>query len=341
MSKNIYDLSQAVKRHLTSNSTLVNLVQGQASNSADLAAQIDEAIMEAANNARLYAERLHDFAFNDMTGKALLTNGCPLHLDHVPVRQNYGDVDSLTPWAIVGINSSEDEWPEVLLSNAYIEHTNITSLKFGGTVAAPLVAGESYTVFSSRETEEGYLALKFGFPPGEELTFAGMTVTASVSEVKKFKTIQQVYQYDSANRSIKPISTVRRRSQVLRNIRLQGLSSYSAYPSEDMTREEVDMQAIIAGREVHIEPAGSVHIAVDGNVWMDTYDDITDTDPLLQHGFDFMMWQTIIEVNHMLLKFVARQEGTIAPPTQARDAAFDSLIIWDSLQADGNIHHDL
>lgn len=331
MSKTLYDLSEAVKRHLTSNSNLVNLVQGQAQNSADLKAQIDAAIVEGANNARLYAERLHDFAFNDMTGQALLTNGCSLSLDRVPVRQNYGDVDSVAISSIVRIDSSADDWPELVLAAEFAE-TNLVSVKFAGTVVHPIVAGVAYSVSNSRVNEDGTVSFRLGIAPGQQISYSGLTAVGSVAKLKNFKTIQQVYLYDSATRSIEPMATIKRRTQVIREIKRQGLSLSSA-----STRQ----QAIIAGRELHIEPSETVHIALDGNVWMDGYSTDEDTDMLLQHGFDFMMWQTIIEVNHMLLKFVARQEGTISPPTQARDAAWESLVIWDSTQVDGNIYHDL
>lgn len=53
-------------------------------------------------------------------------------------------------------------------------------------------------------------------------------------------------------------------------------------------------------------------------------------DPMLEEGFEYLQWATIVEVNHLLQTFTPRTEGTLPPPTRSRDAAWDALMVADS-----------
>lgn len=55
-----------------------------------------------------------------------------------------------------------------------------------------------------------------------------------------------------------------------------------------------------------------------------------DTDWMLEHGSDYLQWATIVELNHLLKTFVARQEGNLEPPIRLRDEALEALIRWDT-----------
>lgn len=56
----------------------------------------------------------------------------------------------------------------------------------------------------------------------------------------------------------------------------------------------------------------------------------TDSDFFLTNGFEFLMWKTIIDYNYLWQEFVARQEGSLAPPQGALDAAWRALRSWDA-----------
>lgn len=340
--KTIYDLTQAVKRYLTSNTQLVNAFQGAASNATSLEVQIDAAIMDAANNARKFAERLHDFAWTEAVGSATLTHGSVLNISHVVAIQYYSDLgNEITP---VRIDSGANVWPLVSVGMSLALATqNVEAITFGGSVVSPLVSGERYHVIEVIRARDGQFAFKFGATPGElQSSVAGLTMTFDLADFYKFKTVSQVNIYDPATRTSRPIKTIRRRTQSIRNQRLDMLSAYVPTVIEGEVVTEDKEVAIISGNYISVYPsAASQPITVEGHVWMDDYTHPADTDELLEHCFDFMLWQTVIEVNHMLLKFVPRQEGTLAPPTQARDAALESLVIWDSTKFDGNLYHDL
>lgn len=72
--------------------------------------------------------------------------------------------------------------------------------------------------------------------------------------------------------------------------------------------------------------------------WFDEYEgeDAADMeDVFTQHGYDYLKWATIVEVNHLAKAFVSRQEGNLAPPTAMADAALSALISWDEYVIEG------
>ena len=239
--KTLGNLKTSVKRYLTGNVTLVNVVQGDADATKALEAQIDMGITVAANNARKYAEMSHDFSANRMTGFATLSPGTALSLDSVAID------------------------------------------------------------------------------------------TTDTPATRSFKTLNAVYIRNSTEGTLVPVKVVARQTQMVGMFKRQDLET----PSWDSTT-----YAVVNGRLVTLDPlAEATEIAIDGNVWMEDYVDDSDTDWMLEHGFEFMMWQCIIELNHMLQKFVPRQEGALAPPVRSRDEALDKMIVNDSYTLD--IYHDL
>lgn len=251
------ELSAQVKRYLTSNTAITNLLQGQPASATALANEIDAAILIAANNARRFAEMRHDFSDNDVTGRATLSGGAPLDLNNVELDTNYGD----------------------------------------------------------------------------EGTF------------KSFKTVTACYQRDEDSGLLTPMKIYRRKTAMVRTLMNSDLSVGSSYEPDinETPQQSSIIHATINGRKLFVHPssASSVYpIAIDGNVWMDDYTTDDDTDFILVRGFAYMQWATICELNAFLLKYVPRQEGTISPPTDARDLALDALIANDAYSIEGNIYYD-
>lgn len=247
-------LKDQVKRYFDANTTLYNTTQGQPENAAKLEDQIEMAIVHAANNARRFAELRHDFAVNDVVGRATLSAGEPLWLDEV-------------------------------------------------------------TLGSSHE-----------------------------GQVVSLKSIRMVHLVDTNANSLTPIKVVKRQTEAIAvQKRLQN-QMMDRYPGDPTDFETSQMYAIVNGRYLTVQPFSDtsvINIAVDGNRWSNDYVHDDDSDFFLKRGFEFMQWQCIIELNHMLMKFIPRQEGSLAPPTQARDIAFENLLLADSYSVDGAIWHDL
>jgi len=96
-------------------------------------------------------------------------------------------------------------------------------------------------------------------------------------------------------------------------------------------------EVFIQGRIGQLFPKPSVakSVVVDGFLWMDDYDADADTDFFVTHGSDFLLWSSIVEVNHHNHVFTDNQEGNVSPPLRYRDEAFATLIEHDNFQIDG------
>ncbi len=68
-------------------------------------------------------------------------------------------------------------------------------------------------------------------------------------------------------------------------------------------------------------------------------DDLTDY--FLLHGFAYMQWATVVELNHLIQRFVPRQEGSIGPPTKERDVQLALLINNDVYATESGDYHDI
>lgn len=223
--------------------------QGEA-DSAAVDTLLDSVILQAANNARLWAEREHDFAENDVSVRA--------------------------------------------------------------TVGGSLVTLTGMTDFHGG--------------PNRDL-----------------KTVAQVYQIeDKGHRPIRCVSRKHLARMAQKRLDLESPDPYIRYPDDDQSDEGTQYPyAVWHGETLEIIPTYAGDIRIDGQRWMDEYTDDADTDFLLKHGFDFMQWQTILEVNHLTNTFVERQEGSLAPPEKMRDMAWGALVKWDEYRYDGNVQHDL
>lgn len=180
---------------------------------------------------------------------------------------------------------------------------------------------------------------------GAPLNLDEVTLEATYgSEIVSMKSVRAVLTF--ADGLLTPIRVTSRQTEMIASMKRDQLRTTERYGRTDV-RDGMgngDAYALINGRYMVVQPfsdSSSYDIAIDGNRWAGDYIHEDDTDFFLQKGFEFMQWQTIIEMNHMLLKFVPRQEGTLPPPTQARDIALENLIVCDSYSVQGNIWHDL
>lgn len=128
------------------------------------------------------------------------------------------------------------------------------------------------------------------------------------------------------------------RSNLLREARLP-----DDWPVTPPSVANVNMEVLTFGGSLFLEPAPSANasLLIDGYRWMPTYDDDADTDFFTLYCSDFLLWKTVIEVNHRLEIFAPRQEGTLTPPTTMRDEAWESALKWDSFLHEEGREHSL
>ncbi len=57
------------------------------------------------------------------------------------------------------------------------------------------------------------------------------------------------------------------------------------------------------------------------------------------YGHQFLVWGTVVFLNHIFKTFVYRQEGNLPPPEKLRDAGLASFIEWDAAKFETNRRH--
>lgn len=58
-----------------------------------------------------------------------------------------------------------------------------------------------------------------------------------------------------------------------------------------------------------------------------------------KHGAQYLIWATIVELNHRFKTFVYRQEGNLQSPIQLRDEALAHFVDWDGYKLEGFRRH--
>lgn len=98
------------------------------------------------------------------------------------------------------------------------------------------------------------------------------------------------------------------------------------------------------GNKLYLYPSAATEAGTEQTVYLDGYrwmldytaDDLDYEDWFTQHGSDYLMWQSMVELNHLAKEFVSRQEGNLPPPTQQAGAALQNLISSDSADDNNN-----
>jgi hypothetical protein len=94
---------------------------------------------------------------------------------------------------------------------------------------------------------------------------------------------------------------------------------------------EFSNRVILNGQSVYFHPAPTeqIELRLDYVAWADTYDADTDEDFFCEYAADYLMYQGIVEANHLTGTFAYRQEGNVQPPEKLANAALQSLIEQD------------
>lgn len=63
------------------------------------------------------------------------------------------------------------------------------------------------------------------------------------------------------------------------------------------------------------------------------------TDTWTKYAAQYILWGTVVQLNHLFKEFVPRTEGNLAPPTALRDEGLEAFIAWDSARYEQNRRH--
>lgn len=72
-----------------------------------------------------------------------------------------------------------------------------------------------------------------------------------------------------------------------------------------------------------------VTVYLDAYKWMEPYEDEDSEDWFSENASEYLMWQAIVELNHLAKEFVPRQQGNLTPPQDRANEALATLIATD------------
>jgi len=292
---------------------------------------VDKLILRAANNARKWAEKKHDFSWNDMTlAGQIPINGVGLGLN----RELYQWPHKEFGMNVNGVTGSGT------ISSYYL-HSKVRV----GSVFWVINTGYAGTwttakaTVASREVNGWTIVCTFtdGTPEANAQYFYVNFDFNLKQNHRQIKTLHSCFLADENHVGSVPLRIERKArltSRLIENYEAQDASQTLNWSGQRMINH---------GNRLYLYPNNEAvqNVLVDANVWAYDYIDDSSTDEFLQHGFEFMQWATIVEVNRLLQTYVARQEGNIAPPNNDRDRALKELIDFDIYQSEvGDIQMD-
>ncbi len=91
------------------------------------------------------------------------------------------------------------------------------------------------------------------------------------------------------------------------------------------------MYLVKNGNYITMHPVNATTLNLRMNVsrWADDYTADSDEDWFCSYGSDYLMWQAIIEVNHLTGSFIAQRDGAIPPPVRLAAEALSSMNLAD------------
>ena len=337
------ELKTAVKDLLQISLNVSDSFQGEAADS-DRDALLDIRILRAANNARLWAERQHDFAENDVAIRVNYIAGYPCPMvgvdnTHVATQaQKWWGADLKLSGTAAG--TLESPYIKQLAASGTLtlqsvwDYTNVKTASY----SAPSTAVDFTRTLASITSAFASTDVGKTF---DNFAFADTSLTSTASRVYKLKTLNRGFRAE--NTGDRPLYIRSRQAIVTssrRQLDLEEADPYLRYPDDDVT-ETRPVYLVTDGDKFRIMPEYDNVVILEGNKWMTPYTADTDSDFLLQNGFDFMMWQTVIEMNHLTQTFVPRQEGSLSPPERLRNESWAALVAHDDYRFEGGVALDI
>jgi hypothetical protein len=338
---NIKALKEAVKANLQITLNVTDEFQGELPGLGP-EALLDAQILRAANNARQWAERQHDFAENDVAVRLYYKADYPCYPFGI---DNTDQTNFNEPWYLAPHVTIQPGGTGGLLYHNYGELIQVAdSIQLMEIVNPGQVDDDiGYGEITGVKPNQVTIQYEDGPDPGEWFNQLGYTTAFNSSSGRRqlfhLKTINSAYIVEN-NDAYRPI-WVRSKKDVAHRSRkdldLETEEPYLRYPGDDkFERDTTQPYLYHQGEKIGIVPEQDLTLVLEGNRWMPAYRYDTDTDFLLRRGFDWMMWAVIVDVNHITQTFVPRSEGNLPPPVRMRDEAWFALIANDEYRFEGS-----
>lgn len=350
MSNTVGDLKLAVFRFVRNNSNALDVLQGQTSGSVmdDL---MDGAVITAMNNARLYAEKNANFSALETTALALLAPGMGLNLNRCYSTDAAFEVSAAQSFAL-NSHQVQYRWDgegvlhiavDQALASVWYSATKENLKQIYLTSSVTDVPTGLYTVwdvlFDRAANGLSYSVFKMAFRKADVVlptAWADLATSAGPAyfcDTFRMNQLLRVSGGVTNSRGQCPISFDTAQSYHKRQEAAVGLGHGGWVDSTQCL--------LLQGRTLTPNWVGTAPVLVEltGLRWMEAYtlDNPSATDFLLTDGFDFMMWQTILELNYIVQIYVPRVDGSLPPPEKARNEAWGGLLVNDAFATVGDL----
>lgn len=355
--KTIGDIITDVKRFVLNNTSAADSFQGEMAG-LDLGTFMDAACLTAANNARLWAERNASFDWLEVTVPATFYPGLGINLNRLYVDDMGYDLGLEDTWfatrvdarGILYIALAASSLANTSEPNLTIQTIQITDslVYFGSTenldAALTVLEEMPAETLGAVPCRIYKMAYTVASPPVNQTWFS-QPFTLLVSRFSQVLAMNSIRACDiMLDGGTYPLSLDTRQGQHTKSLlRLnKGMPLWETDQGLVSAMTSLRLPtAFKVGHELKLNFAHDVPISVElsGTRWMNDYTTTADTDMLVQRGPDFMMWQMIIELNHIVQIYVPRSEGSLPPPVKARDEAWSSLLVNDAYTG-SNFYHE-
>lgn len=315
---------------------------------ADLTVDTTDLFLIAANNVRKNAELRHNFEYTRMTAT--------LDID--------GETGGALADAVLDDVAASVAVSGTLSPDATGTYTQTSSTFAGFPVyfLAPYYLyydGDDWIITNSATstTNAWYLSGTSGVSPAGTYTAQGSFTGAPVvvdSSTSVFSGIKEIIALTrtTVNGVTWPIDFTREDIRIERDRYEDELSDGYAfsqrYPSDAQLLTLGSTASVVQrGQRLYVSPydvinTTPVNVNIIGYGWLRDYttSDLSDLNPsdfFIEHGFQYMQWAIVCELNHVFQRFVPRQEGVLSPPEQKAEAAWRDLLLWDTYMVDSNV----
>lgn len=280
---------------------------------ADLTRGSTDLLLVAVNNAIQMAQRNHDFH--------LLYDTIEVTVDPVTGVRWQGGSTLATTNEVVDLDTVKVPALPIYSTILYNTDTFFPSVTRGNIVRFD-IAGRSYTTIHTSDDDGGTVVGLSGDVVADETITADVTVYESTNRLAKLVKV-----LENTNGNLQPVKWDTQHNlanQLLRNQEVQCQPLYRGSPFTETIVQVSGGQLFYPG----ITESRTLYLT--GYLEMPKLVLDTDTHFLLTHGFDWLMWSVIIELDHLTKQFVFRQEGNKGEPVALAKRAWESLVAWDS-----------
>lgn len=314
---------------------------------ATVESRIDALCLQAMNNARKWAERRATFSDSVVTVRAVLPPGGWRSLDYLqetverPATVAFGTV---TASLVLAGGKWLVEIPTDDLGTGQPDELLVATCADAALVGKTLYVNRRYVSGANTVFE---LAYDSGLAQPATTPLATTFTQFNSAAVHRARAVRDMWV--TGDDTLYPINFTTKHRQSHELIELQNTGITERYrPDPTVLDDEfVENLIIFNGRRFFLDIPGDtlLELELDISRWLPDYTEADkntpDFDFFLTHGADYLMWSSIVEVNHLVQTFVPRQEGTPAPPVKFRDEAFMSIMIDAAYEIDGGRYHDL